>query len=230
VFPEGILTREIKVGPAFDLQSGAPYSIRVMVAPTRSLVWGATGDPVVSRLKTYVIPANETGTIELPATNQEGFETADGGTIELGEDDHAFGYKISVFYLKGGAVVRSLPSATVVLPEGDESVDIDDLVPFSGHGGTVISTPDKWSEQVTAAQAAATAAAASAAAAEAFVEGLEGNIDNAVNTWFDNNQDSVVSPDALAAALDEHRNEEEPHKAYDLDLPSLTVLFENGLV
>lgn len=44
---------------------------------------------------------------------------------------------------------------------------------------------------------------------------------------------SGSSPEALAdtinAFLEAHRNEPMPHKAYDLDMPSLDLLFENGL-
>lgn len=34
----------------------------------------------------------------------------------------------------------------------------------------------------------------------------------------------------VTSAIQEHREEAEPHEAYDVDMPSLSVLFENGLV
>ena len=231
VFPAGVITREIKVGPAFDLVSGAPYSIRVMVAPSRSLVWAETGDPVVAKLKTYVVEPGSSSLIPLPVTDQDGYETGRGEAIELGADEHAFGYKISVFYLVNGSVARKTPPATVILPTGTGPVDVDDLVSFtSGNSGSVISAPDSWTAKVVAAQAAAEASAASAAEALGAIEELESNIGTAVDEWFDENAETIVSPESLEAAITAHKNEEEPHKAYDLDIPSLTVLFENGLV
>lgn len=44
---------------------------------------------------------------------------------------------------------------------------------------------------------------------------------------------SGSSPEALAdtinAFLDAHRNEPTPHAAYDIDMPDLTLILENGL-
>jgi len=34
----------------------------------------------------------------------------------------------------------------------------------------------------------------------------------------------------ISEAIQEHADAPTPHKAYDLDMPSLTVLFENGLL
>lgn len=231
MFPAGVTTREIKVGPAYDLVSGAPYSIRVMIAPTRSLVWSATNDPVVAKLKTYVVEPGSTSLIPLPVTDQNGYEDNAGGSIVLEPGQNAFGYKVSVYYMVGGSVARKTPSTVVVLPSGSGAVDIDDLVTFTEqNSGETISAPDTWSAQVAAAQAAATAAAASAAEAVDAIEELEGNIGSAVDEWFDQNAGTIVSPDTLEEAISAHKNEAEPHKAYDLDIPSLTVLFENGLV
>ena len=231
MFPTGVVTREIQVGPVFDLISGVPYAIRVMVAPTRTLVWGGTGDPVVAKLKTYSIPENVVGVVTLPVTDQEGYETGRGESISLEPGQHAFGYKISVFYLLNNSVVKTLPISVVVLPTGETSVDIDELISFtSGNSGTTISTPDTWSAQIAEAQAASAAAAAAAAAVAESIEELEGNIGLAVDEWFSDNSSTIVSPNILEEAITTHKNEAEPHKAYDLDIPSLSVLFENGLV
>lgn len=230
MFPPGVITREIKVGPAYDLVTGAPYSIRMMVTPTRSLVWSATDDPVVAKLKTYMVEAGSSSIIPLPVTDQNGYENTKGDSIVLSPGQNAFGYQISVYYMLGGSVARKTPQTTVVLPTGSGVVDIDDLVTFTDqNSGDTISAPDTWSTQIAAAQAAATAAAASAAEAVGVIEELEGNIGTAVDEWFDQNAGTIVSPDTLEAAITAHKNEDEPHKAYDLDIPSLSVLFENGL-
>lgn len=232
MFPEGIITRELEVGPAFDLVSGAPYGIRVMVSPTRAVVWGETNDPVIPKLKTYTFASNTVGSIELPVTDQEGWKTTHGEDIVLDSGENAFGYTLEIFYLLGSSVAKKANKKVVVLPEGDGSpLDIDTLITFTDdNSGSIIAVPDEWSSQVAAAEAAAAAAAASAATAEQAVEELEGNIGIAVEDWFATNTDAVVSPETLEDALQEHREEPTPHKAYDLDMPSLTVLFENGLV
>lgn len=225
MFPTGIITRNIEVGPTFDLQSGAPFTIHVMVAPTRNVLWHDTGDAVVARLKTYIVPAGASKLIELPATDQEGFEDSDGHPIILDSNDHAFGYKISVFYLRNGSVVRKDPARVVTLPAvGQGTVYLDGLVSYSsGDAGTIVSTPDVWSAQIAAAQAAVAEAANT-------VTNLENTIDVALDNWFAENTGAVVSPATLDEALNTHREEPTPHTAYDLDIPSLTVLFENGLV
>ena len=118
----------------------------------------------------------------------------------------------------------------MILPTGTGPVDIDDLVTFTGgNSGGVISTPDIWSEQIAAVQATADAASVSAAAALAAVQDIEDDIGAVVDEWFEENASTIVSPETLEAAITAHKNEEEPHKAYDLDIPSLAVLFENGL-
>ena len=185
MFPEGIITRVIEVGPAFDLISGTPYSIKVMVSPTRSVVWGATNDPVIPKLKTYTIAANVTGEIPLPVTDQAGWETKSGDPIVLGPGDHAFGYDMQVFYLLNGSIVKRFPKTTVVLSTDDLSpVDIDTLVEYTDdNSGDVISVPDKWSAQVAAATAAAVAAAASAAEMEEALEDIDVLIEQEVQEY-----------------------------------------------
>lgn len=148
MYPDSIITRVLKVGPAFDLISGAPLGIRVMVSPTRSLVWTETQDPVIPKLKSYTFPPNQVGEIELPVTDQEGWETTAGNPIVLNAGEHAFAYQVNVYYLRGNSVARTLPKRTVTLPQDDLSpVDIDDLVLYSdANSGMVISTPDQWTQ------------------------------------------------------------------------------------
>ena len=42
--------------------------------------------------------------------------------------------------------------------------------------------------------------------------------------------DPVNIQELIDASISEHANDPEPHKAYDIDMPSLKVIFENGLV
>lgn len=174
MYPEGVITRKIVVGPATDLASGKPTAIRVMVEPSRRLIWGAA--PVVPALKTYNIPANVAGEIELPVTDQSGYKDANGNTIVLDPGDHAFFYNITVYYLIGGSVVSKDDPIKVLLPSGVGNLDIDLMIKFDNSLiGEGVSVPDSWSELVTAAQVAAAQAAASAAAAQEAVADIVGD-------------------------------------------------------
>lgn len=229
MFPQGITTRDIEVGPAIDLTSSTSYAIRVMVTPSRSLVWNS--EPVLSGIKVYNVPASEIGHITLPVTNQSGYRDTDGNLIDLEPGQHAFYYKVDVFYLRKGAVVSRKPVMRVVLPAGLGSVDIDEMIQFSSSaaGGT-ISVPDMWSEQLAAAENAAEEAAASAAQVADAIENLEEFVGESVQDWFDAHPESVVSPQTLESALQAHREEPTPHTAYDMDIPDLTLIFEGRLI
>ncbi len=174
MFPAGVITRKIIVGPATDLASGKATAIRVMVEPSRRLIWDVK--PVIPALKTYNIPANVAGEIELPVTDQAGYKDAHGNTIVLDPGEHAWYYKISVFYLIGGSIVSKDMPIKVLLPAGPGNLDIDSMITFDDSLiGDGVSVPDTWSAQVAAAEAAALEAAASAAAAEAAVSGITGD-------------------------------------------------------
>jgi len=43
-------------------------------------------------------------------------------------------------------------------------------------------------------------------------------------------REELGSSSGVEEALDAHRVEEAPHKAYDIDIPDLAILFENGLL
>lgn len=229
MFPAGIITREVKVGPASDLLSGASYTIRVMVSPSRKLVWN--GSPVLASLTTHTIAPGEEGLIALPVTDQEGYSDTRGNLIELEPGEHAFYYKIDVFYLRNGSVVSKNSPVRALLPEGTEPVDIDEMMTYtsSSAGGTV-SIPDSWSDTVVAAQAAAEAAAASATEVADALHNLDEFVGESVDQWFQDHPENVVSPASLSEAIEAHENDPTPHKAYDIDMPDLTLLFENGLV
>jgi hypothetical protein len=200
-----------------------------MVAPSRTLVWDGT--PVLPTLNTYSIKAGDEGLIELPVTDQEGYRDTRGNLIELEPGEHAFYYKIDVYYLRNGSVHSKNTPIRALLPAGTGPVDIDEMLSYTAKsaGGTV-SVPDTWSDAVVAAQAAADAAATSAEEVASALQNLDEFVGDSVDQWFQDHPESVVSPASLAAAIQDHENDPEPHKAYDLDIPSLSVMFENGLV
>lgn len=60
--------------------------------------------------------------------------------------------------------------------------------------------------------------------------GVVGGIEGIVQEYISELPEAAVTHEDLDVALEEHRNEETPHKAYDQDIPSLSLIFENGLV
>lgn len=60
--------------------------------------------------------------------------------------------------------------------------------------------------------------------------GVVGEIEEIVQEYISELPEAAVTQEDLDDALEDHRNEELPHKAYDEDIPSLTLIFENGLV
>lgn len=54
-------------------------------------------------------------------------------------------------------------------------------------------------------------------------------IEEAVNDYLQANPPQGVSPAYVQDALLAHKQENDPHDAYDIDIPSLSILFQNGL-
>jgi hypothetical protein len=155
VFPPGIITRELLVGPAYDLDSGVPYGIRVLVESSRQLVMDGT--PVLPKLTVYDVPPEQQLAIELPVCDQPGYTDSKGNLIDAGPDRFSHYYRIATFYLLGNSVAQKDPQMKVTLSTDDLSpVDIDDLIYFQGgKPAELIYVPDSWSQIVQEAEEAA---------------------------------------------------------------------------
>lgn len=55
-------------------------------------------------------------------------------------------------------------------------------------------------------------------------------IATAVTEYFEQNPVVGATTQYVEEAIASHENDATPHKAYDTDIPSLTLIFENGLV
>lgn len=55
-------------------------------------------------------------------------------------------------------------------------------------------------------------------------------IEDAVTRYFEENPVSGVTAEYVQNAIQAHREEPTPHTAYDVDIPSLSILFQNGIV
>lgn len=155
MFPPGIITRELLVGPAYDLDSGEPFAIRVLIEASRNLI--KDGTPVIPKLTQYNAPAGEQIVVELPVCDQPGYTDSKGNIIEAGPGAFSHYYKISTFYLVGNSVVRKDPVMKVTISTDDLTpIDIDDLISFTGgKPAELIHVPDSWSAIVAEAEAAA---------------------------------------------------------------------------
>ena len=58
----------------------------------------------------------------------------------------------------------------------------------------------------------------------------EAEIQAAVERYFEDNPASGVTAEYVQAQIQAHRVEPTPHTAYDVDIPSLSILFQNGIV
>lgn len=55
-------------------------------------------------------------------------------------------------------------------------------------------------------------------------------IEEAVTRYFEENPVSGVTAQYVQDAIQAHRDEPTPHRAYDSEIPSLSILFQNGIV
>lgn len=152
MFPEEVITRNVVIGPAYDLTTNDAYSIRVFIEPSRILV--RNGTPVLPKLQTYTTKTGEQLKVSLPVSDQDGYADSQGRPINVSQGEYTHYYKISTFYLRNGSVVQKGAEAKVALPSDDLSdVDIDTLITFpTGRPAEVISVPDSWSAIVNEAK------------------------------------------------------------------------------
>ena len=162
-YPVAVPKVTVNFGPAIHLESGAQLDMDVEVRATRSVVWLATGQPMVSALRSFSSQDGLEYSLDLPASNSEGYGDGQGNAIEVGPDQHAFAYRAKITYKTTGTSKRVLSSVDIgpfVLPEGSGPTDLDTMLTVTGTGGVAIAVPDTWSNQIAAAQQAALDAAA----------------------------------------------------------------------
>lgn len=58
----------------------------------------------------------------------------------------------------------------------------------------------------------------------------ESAIEDAVTRYFEDHPVSGVTAEYVQAQIQAHRVEPAPHTAYDVNIPSLSILFQNGIV
>lgn len=163
-YPVGVITRVVNFGPAFGIEDAADIEMRVVLKASRNMVWVATGAPAISTSIAAQSDEDGENSVALPVTDQEGWGDGRGNLLDVSGGKHTHSYTASVTYWRNNKQLSQVTVGPFVLPQGDDPVDIDNLLPVGGTGGS-ISIPDFWSDQVAAAAAAADAAEVSAAAA-----------------------------------------------------------------
>jgi YD repeat-containing protein len=152
---------------------GKSVVTKLAITPRASVVWAATGTPLLNPTEPVESPPGEESFVDIVNPNQPGFIDGNGNTIR------DYGVNFAVQYFADKVLLNSTPIQKLVkFAEDDTEVDLDLMIPITSSSGTVIHIPDSWSEGVLEAQTAAinalaAAERAEAAAADVDLSGLE---------------------------------------------------------
>lgn len=159
-------------------------------------------------------------------TDADGVLVSDGqpGVFLVASDDpdldpRGWTYKVTL-----SAPSISQLSFSFVAPAGGV-LDLTTVVPVPQNPG---QTLDAWLQAVADARAAADAAADSAAEAQSAAGSVGGDIGQAVADYLTEHPLEGATTQYVDGAVADHVESETPHPVYD-NIPSLTLLFENGL-
>lgn len=174
--PPDVITAELTYGPLTDFVGDDAPATSVTITADADLVWAETGQPLLR--SPLPIPPGLSGSIELPATDQPGFITADGVvtgwtyTARMrvqGQTDRTVTFQLPTLGLSGqvfdlDTMIAVAPGVVVdPVPWLD---DLDSAVEAAaGSAADANTSADAAAASVTAAAAQAAAAAASATAA-----------------------------------------------------------------
>lgn len=161
MYPAGVNTRQVSFGPAVVLEDGTALDMQVTIKASRSLVWIATGAPLITNPVNVASADQLEKVYNLPVTDQDGYGDGAGNAISVADGAHSHYYTATVLYLLPGVngkpgkpVGPSVKIGPFVLPTGDGSVvDIDNLIPAPTGSGTTVAIPDTWSTTLAEAQA-----------------------------------------------------------------------------
>lgn len=166
-YPAGVTTRNVSFGPAVILEDGTALDMQVTFKASRSLVWLATGSPLVTNPKDVASADQLEKVFALPVTDETGYGDGAGNAIDVSAGNHSHYYTATVLYLLPGQgnvpakpVGKPVKIGPFVLPTGDGStVDVDNLLPVDTGTGVTVAIPDTWSTTLADAQATAQQAA-----------------------------------------------------------------------
>ena len=159
-YPPGVRTRTVTFGAAISVETADVIEMRVNIKSSRSLVWTATGTPVINLGGDFRSKDGFEHSTQLPVTDQPGWGDGQGGVIDVSANRHSHSYIATVEYYHRDIRRASATIGPFVLPTDDLSpVDIDNVLPTGGAGqGPTVAIPDIWSEQIRQANEAVQAA------------------------------------------------------------------------
>jgi hypothetical protein len=128
MIPAGITTATVHLDAPVSF-TGDPGRLHVVIAPSVSLIWTATGTPLGSFVDTFALAPGKELVVELPHTDQAGFEDGEGNAYT------GWYYTITVVYEKDGRRINEEPKDFQILT-GQTSIDLA-LVP----GGQAAPVP-----------------------------------------------------------------------------------------
>lgn len=141
-YPTGVVTRPVSFGPAVILEDGTALDMKVTIKSSTSMVWLATGSPLVNQGRTDITADQVEKTIALPVTDQDGYGDGLGNTIDVSDGKQTNYYTASIEYQQAGKRIMTVPVPAFVLPVGDGStVDLDKLVPVDTTSGITVLSP-----------------------------------------------------------------------------------------
>lgn len=120
MIPEGITTALVHMDAPISFV-GEPGRLHIVIEPSVSLIWTATGTPIGNFVDTLALDPGAELRIELPHTDQTGFQDAQGNTYT------GWFYSITVVYERNGRRI-SFPKRDFQILTGQAEVDLA-LVP-----------------------------------------------------------------------------------------------------
>jgi hypothetical protein len=198
--PAGVDTNTYVIS-AGTSSEGQAFSLEVLVEPfPATVLWAATGQPLVSFFRQERSLPNAAVVLELPVVDQAGF--VDSATLT---PVNTWYYKVIVRYLMDGRKVNRRTVKYIIPMSTDAEVQDFDLLP-SGEI-PLYQGPDGPRGK------------------SAYEVAVDAGFTGTVGEWLESLRSDSVAQEILSA----HIADDDPHPAYD-DIPSLTLLFENGLV
>lgn len=120
MIPEGITTATVHMDAPVSFV-GEPGRLHIVIEPSVSLIWTATGTPMGNFTDTLALDPGAELRIQLPHTDQTGFQDAAGNAYT------GWFYSITVVYERNGRRI-AFPERDFQIPSGQTSVDLA-LVP-----------------------------------------------------------------------------------------------------
>lgn len=131
--PDGIALVTVTIGPPLDFNGDVIPGGSVTIKPSNSIVHAASGTPIIARPQKVPLDEDGLATVQLPATDQDGFTDGQGNPI--------VNWSYGVTWAFKDRTVPNRPTVNVALPAVAPTVDLDLLTPVDAGKGTTLLLP-----------------------------------------------------------------------------------------